>query len=141
LIYCDSEKAIGWVKSNAVTDRTKHFEVRLNMCRQQYAFNNFELKYISGKDNPADMVSKQLGPNDILKHCGAIGMERLKSNAVSGGLCQSNMARECEVEVRPVLSSRGMACVGFKCESSSTETTSDQPMRKLCGVDYELKPD
>ena len=74
VIYCDSNKSISWIKNRGVTDRTKHFATKLNMVTEDYNNQEFEIEQISGEDNPADLLTKQLGRNKTEQHCAKMGM-------------------------------------------------------------------
>ena len=80
VIYCDSDNAISWIKNRGVTDRSKHFATKLNMVKESYDQQEFEIEQISGDDNPADLMTKQLGRNKTERHCTKMGMLMTEQN-------------------------------------------------------------
>ena len=74
VICCDSDNAISWIKNRGVTDRSKHFATKLNMVKESYDQQEFDIERIAGEDNPADLMTKQLGRNKIEQHCAKMGM-------------------------------------------------------------------
>jgi hypothetical protein len=74
VIYCDSDNAISWIKNRGVTDRSKNFSTKLNMVTESYHQGEFEIEQISGEDNPADLMTKQLGRIKMEQHCAKMGM-------------------------------------------------------------------
>ena len=78
-IYCDNHNAVNWITTRGVTDRTKHFETKLNLCRESFDDGDFHIEQIPGNENPADLMTKQLCWKKMEKHCTAMGMiERTK---------------------------------------------------------------
>jgi hypothetical protein len=73
-VYSDNQNAVDWMKTRAVTDRTKHFDVKLNMCRDMFENGDFGIEHVDGNENPADLMTKQLGWKKINQFCGMIGM-------------------------------------------------------------------
>ena len=73
-VYCDNQNAVNWIRQRAVTDRTKHFEVKLNFCRDSWEAGEFIIDHINGDKNPADLMTKQLSWKKIQYFCAMIGM-------------------------------------------------------------------
>ena len=69
-----NENAVEWIKRRSVTARTKHFETKLNFCRENYEAEVFSIEHIDGNKNPADLMTKQLGWQKIEEHCRKMGM-------------------------------------------------------------------
>jgi hypothetical protein len=44
------------------------------MVKESYDQQEFEIERIAGEDNPADLMTKQLGRNKIEQHCAKMGM-------------------------------------------------------------------
>ena len=82
-VYCDNTNAVAWVKSRAVTDRTKHFEAKLNLCRDSYVNGDFKIEHIDGVENPADLMTKQLSMQKVAKFSAMLGMEHQDGSAAS----------------------------------------------------------
>jgi hypothetical protein len=59
IVKCDKANAVNWFQTLAVTDRTKHFATKLNLCRDSFEAAEFEIQRVSGTHNPADLMSKQ----------------------------------------------------------------------------------
>ena len=91
-IFCDNANAVNWIKTRAVTDRTKHFETKLNLCRDSYERGEITIEHIKGTENPADLMTKQLNWNTIEKHCMQMGLMTLfleASTTTSGGVSEA----------------------------------------------------
>lgn len=73
-IFCDSDNAISWIKNRGVTDRTKHFETKLNLVRESYQQQEFLIERVAGAKNPADLMTKQLERVKTQQHCEALGL-------------------------------------------------------------------
>ena len=74
-LYGDSHGAI-FNSQNPVTQKgIKHIEIRYHYIREQIELGNIKLYHVPTNENVADMFTKNLGPNDFLKHRQALGLE------------------------------------------------------------------
>jgi hypothetical protein len=74
IVYGDNVNAIGWIKTRGVTNRSKHFEVKLDAARDSYESGDFELQYVETNENVADIMTKPLG---TVKHHRALEALRM----------------------------------------------------------------
>jgi len=51
--------------------RSKHIDVRYHHIRERHSTCHFDLHFINGKDTPADLLTKALGPQ-ILRHLASL---------------------------------------------------------------------
>ena len=66
-MLCDNKSAVDWAKS--IFNKTmKYLNIRRSAVRESIAFNECVINHIGGKDNPADMLTKeQRDQNHFLK--------------------------------------------------------------------------
>ena len=71
----DSRGAI-FNSQNPVTQKgIKHIEIRYHYIREQIELGTIKIFYVPTADNIADMFTKNLGPNDFLRHRAGLGLE------------------------------------------------------------------
>jgi hypothetical protein len=59
-VYVDNQAAISYVKSFKNKPLSKHIDIRYHYVKELYEAKEFELVYVSGKVNPADIMTKPL---------------------------------------------------------------------------------
>ena len=76
LPICSDNQGAIFLSSNPVQEkRTKHIDIRYHYIREVVANGKVELFHISGTENPADMFTKNLGPQLFLKFRSRLGLE------------------------------------------------------------------
>jgi len=66
--YMATTSAPNFLTRNAALHRcSQHIDVRYHYIREQYEQGRFELEFVSGKENPADLFTKAL-PGDRLSY-------------------------------------------------------------------------
>ena len=73
-IHVDNQSAIKLAKNPEFHQRSKHIDLRHHFLRQHVRDNTIELRWISGKENPADMLTKALDPIKFEAICRNIGL-------------------------------------------------------------------
>ena len=79
-VYCDNQNAVNWIRIRGVSDRTKHFETKLNFCRDKYEEKLFDIHHIGSQENPADLMSKQLTWQKMDQFCDVMGLKMIGSS-------------------------------------------------------------
>jgi transposase InsO family protein len=74
-LFEDNQSAIVTAKTTISTDRNKHFSVRSHYIRDQIKRQKINLIYLPGTEQPADMLTKALGKQLIVRHRAAVGLE------------------------------------------------------------------
>ena len=74
-VHADASAAIGIVR-RAGLGKLRHLNVRYLWLQDQVKQDGFDLFKVPGLENPADLMTKNLGPNDAEKHIKALFMER-----------------------------------------------------------------
>jgi hypothetical protein len=64
IIYTDNQAIIDTIKSDQIMNGSRHFLMRINYIRQMKDKGIFKLTKVSGEENPADIMTKQLNPSD-----------------------------------------------------------------------------
>jgi hypothetical protein len=73
---CGDNQGSIFIASNPVTEkRSKHIDIRFHYIREVMNKNLVELYFIDGENNPADMLTKNLGRIKFQKFRGMIGLE------------------------------------------------------------------
>ena len=63
---CSDNQGALFVSQNAVTERrTKHIDIRYHYIRDVIEKGAIEVFFVPGVENPADIFTKNLGPNKI----------------------------------------------------------------------------
>lgn len=74
-IYGDSHGSI-FNAQNPITQKgIKHIEIKYHYIREQIELGHIKLYHVPTNENVADMLTKNLGPNEYLKHRQALGLE------------------------------------------------------------------
>lgn len=60
ILYMDNIGAIELSKSYENSKRAKHIDIKLHFIKDLYSKGEFEIKYVSSKDNYADLLTKSL---------------------------------------------------------------------------------
>lgn len=60
ILYMDNIGAIELSKSYENSKRAKHIDIKLHFIKDLYNKGEFEIKYVSSKDNYADLLTKSL---------------------------------------------------------------------------------
>ena len=75
LIHGDNRGSI-FIASNPVTEkRSKHIDIRFHYIREVIARQLVEVYFIPGEDNPADLLTKNLGSVKFQKFRAVLGLE------------------------------------------------------------------
>ena len=67
IVYGDNISSHFLTRNAALHRRSKHIDICYDYIREQYEQGRFELEFVSGKDNPADLFTKAL-PGDRLSY-------------------------------------------------------------------------
>jgi len=62
VIYEDNQSAIHLTQTEGVSERTKHFNIRVHFIRYEVRGGSIELKYCPSELQIADILTKPLGP-------------------------------------------------------------------------------
>jgi hypothetical protein len=73
-IYVDNESAVKLAKNPEFHQRSKHIDIRHHFLRDHVRQGTIQVIWISGKENPADMLTKALDPVKFDKICRDIGI-------------------------------------------------------------------
>eukprot|EP00045_Choanoeca_perplexa_P009360 m.89848 g.89848 ORF g.89848 m.89848 type:complete len:181 (+) comp14868_c3_seq10:996-1538(+) len=68
VIFCDNKAAVSIAKSESVTQMNKHFDIKFHWIRDRVKSKWFEIRYIDTKSQTADILTKNLSPQDIAAH-------------------------------------------------------------------------
>jgi hypothetical protein len=72
---CGDNQGAIFIASNPVQERrSKHIDIRFHYIRQVLANKEVVLFYIEGNNNPADMLTKNLGHIKFLEYRGKLGL-------------------------------------------------------------------
>ena len=75
---CGDNQGSIFIASNPVTERhSKHIDIRYHYVREVISQNYARVFFINGDNNPADMLTKNLGSVKFLKFRGELGLEFL----------------------------------------------------------------
>ena len=75
-IYADNQAALKHVRTEGITARTKHFDIRLQHSRDNQAKGTITFEYIKSADNTADIFTKALPLPAHQKHLEGLGLMR-----------------------------------------------------------------
>ena len=74
IIYADNQAAIKHVKSEGITARTKHFDIRLHHSRDHQKAGAIDFQYIKSSENTADILTKGLAAEAHRRHVKGLGI-------------------------------------------------------------------
>ena len=74
-IYADNQAAVNHAKSEGVSARTKHFDIRLHHSRDMQKNGTVDFVYIRSAENSADIFTKPLPLDAHRRHRMGIGLE------------------------------------------------------------------
>lgn len=74
-VYADANGAIFSAQNPVAQKGTKHVDIRHHFVRDQIEQGNIQLFRVDSTDNPADMFTKNLGPQLFLKHRQSLGLK------------------------------------------------------------------
>lgn len=66
-VNCDNQGAVKYSKNNIYHQRSKHVDIRFHFTRQAQEDGDVIVQYISGDENPADLLTKSLLKNKTIK--------------------------------------------------------------------------
>lgn len=73
-LYCDNQGAVDLLLDTKFHQKAKHIEVRYFFLRKELIQRNpLVIQHIPGVDQPADMLTKQLGTVEFRRHMGTLG--------------------------------------------------------------------
>ena len=75
-IYADNQAALKHVRTEGITARTKHFDIRLQHSRDNQAKGTITFEYIKSDDNTADIFTKALPLPAHQRHLEGLGLTR-----------------------------------------------------------------
>ena len=75
-LFTDNQSAIAFSNNEAANNRTKHIDTHFHYTKEQMNLGNISLRYIPTLDNPADILTKPLGPRKHLHNLELLGMRR-----------------------------------------------------------------
>lgn len=78
-IYCDNTQAIRLAESGAVTERSKHFDLKRHICYYEKERGNVSYEYISSHDNISDIFTKVLPGAKAEPICLRLGLGHKKN--------------------------------------------------------------
>lgn len=73
--YVDNKGAIHLLLNNAVSSRTKHIKIKVEFIRNAVHNGEVKIEYLETKEMPADILTKSVSANIMMKHLPAIGLE------------------------------------------------------------------
>ncbi|WVZ49109.1 hypothetical protein U9M48_000490 [Paspalum notatum var. saurae] len=119
-LWCDNLGATYLTTNPVFHARTKHIEVDFHFVREQVARKAMEVRFISSKDQLADMMTKPLSRAPFLKNCNQlnIGVQYPADDHVQE-LC--NMLVEEEQTFKPIATQVDLKLGGYSIWSSSSD--------------------
>jgi len=79
-VSCDASAAIGMVNRTGV-GKLRHVRVQYLWLQGKVRGRELAVEKVRGEDNPADLLTKNVGAELIARHCKKIGVDRLNSRA------------------------------------------------------------
>jgi hypothetical protein len=73
-IFSDNQGGIKWSTNPETNGRMKHINVKFFFIRERIADNQIKPSFISGANNPADLLTKSLPPKTFIKHRNYYGL-------------------------------------------------------------------
>jgi ribonuclease HI len=77
-IQTDSKGALASLNNPQITQRTKHIDVMHHFVRERRAAGQVNFRWVPGKDNPSDILTKPLPRDAHEKHCKTLGMKLVR---------------------------------------------------------------
>jgi hypothetical protein len=77
-IQIDSMGALGSLNNPQVTQRVKHIDVMHHFVRERRAAGEVNFSWVSGKENPADIITKPLPKEVHQYHCKKMGLRMVQ---------------------------------------------------------------
>jgi len=75
-LYCDNQGAVDFMKDAKFHNRSKHIEIRYMFVRNDLVLQNrLKVVHIVGKNQMADILTKQLPAIEFRKHCRSMGLD------------------------------------------------------------------
>jgi hypothetical protein len=74
-MLCDSTSAKKWTEDTAINKEKKHIRLHYYYVRQKVMRGYIKLEWVSGKENPANGLTKPLGTEDHRKFMTLLGFE------------------------------------------------------------------
>ena len=75
-LYCDNQGAVDFMKDAKFHNRSKHIEIRYMYVRNDLVQKNrLKVVHIAGKEQMADILTKQLPALEFRKHCRSMGLD------------------------------------------------------------------
>jgi hypothetical protein len=73
-VYCDNTSAINLAHCNGYRPRTKHIDIRYHGIRDYVSKNLIKIDYVQTEDNTADMLTKPITAEKLIKFCEKAGL-------------------------------------------------------------------
>jgi hypothetical protein len=74
-IYCDNTSTINLAHCNGYRPRTKHIDIRYHGIRDYISKELIEISYVNTNENTADMLTKPVTTEKLIKFCGQAGLK------------------------------------------------------------------
>ena len=68
IVHCDNQATIAAFNSEEATKRSRYVRAAYHYTKSEYLNSNILLKFVDGKENPADVLTKVVAKNVFLKH-------------------------------------------------------------------------
>lgn len=75
-LFTDNQSALAFSKNDIVNNRTKHIDTHFHYAKEQVSNGNINLRYIPSLENPADILTKPLGPCKHIRILELLGMHQ-----------------------------------------------------------------
>lgn len=73
-LYVDNRGAIHLILNNVVSGRTKHIQIKIEFIKESVKNGEITIKYMPTSQMPADIMTKAVPGNNIMKHLPCIGL-------------------------------------------------------------------
>ena len=91
VVHTDSSSALSICHRKGLGGKTRHIKVRHLSVQEAVAKKDFRLQKVLGTENPADLMTKHLGYEDIRKHLERLGLEFREGRAENAALVKSGL--------------------------------------------------
>ena len=85
-VHSDNQAAILATKNGTHTDQAKHIDVAHKFARDLFDRGLINLAYVKSAENPADILTKALGPEAFQRHRKALGVAEIAEVGQSGSV-------------------------------------------------------